>query len=336
MTVARLRRSSPTDVGWTRRRAGRGFAYLDASGRRLRDSDVERVRGLAIPPAWEQVWICPYENGHLQATGFDAAGRRQYLYHPQWVAQRDAEKFDRARTLGAAMPDVRDRVEKDLARPGMPQERAAALAVRLLDLGCFRIGSDTYAEEHGSIGLCTLTRGHVRRRGGAVVFAFTGKAGVDHRIVVDDLEAVEGVASLRRRREGFAELLAFKEANRWRRLVPELVNEYIRDTSGVEASAKDFRTWHATVLAALLLGEGEAAAGRRANATQRRRQRRAVFEEVAEFLGNTPTMARTSYVDPRVVEAHERGRVIPAPGGEPGTRRRQEEAERSVLDLLGG
>ncbi len=252
---AGLRRVSPSDVGWTRRRAGRGFVHLDQAGHRLADADVLRIRGLAIPPAWEQVWICPHENGHLQATGVDAAGRRQYLYHPQWVEQRGAEKFERARALGESLPNVRDRVTRDLALPGMPAERAAALAVRLLDLGCFRIGSDTYAEEHGSIGLCTLTRRHVRRRRDGVVFAFTGKAGVDHRIVIDDPEAVAGVAELKRRRSGFEELLAFRETRRWRRLAPELVNDYIREVSGVEASAKDFRTWHATVLAALVLGE---------------------------------------------------------------------------------
>src|SRR6185503_71175 len=173
--MARLRRSSPDDPGWTRRRAGKGFRYLDESGGRLSDEDAERVRALVIPPAWQDVWICPWPNGHLQAVGTDDAGRRQYLYHPQWRARRDAEKFDRMLLFGKALGKAREQVLLDLGLDGMPLERACAAAVRLLDLGYFRIGNDVYADENGSFGLTTLERRHVRRHQDALIFAFVGK-----------------------------------------------------------------------------------------------------------------------------------------------------------------
>src|SRR4051794_26589206 len=249
-TMVRMRRVSPEDPGWTRRRAGRGFVLLDGSGARLPDEATERIRALAIPPAWKDVWICPLENGHLQAVGTDAAGRRQYLYHPEWRARRDAEKFDRVLSLGRVLPRVRQRTARDLDGVEMTDARAASLAVRLLDLGLFRIGSDAYADENGGFGLTTLERRHVRRRDGAFVFSFTGKSGIDHVITIDDPASVAALTDLRRRRGGFDEVLAFKQGRRWRRLTAEMVNEYVREVSGLEVSAKDFRTWHATVLAA--------------------------------------------------------------------------------------
>ncbi|MBC7310711.1 MAG: DNA topoisomerase IB, partial [Tetrasphaera sp.] len=159
--MARLRRVSPTMRGWTRRRAGKGFVYLDSDGQRLPPEEVERIRSLAIPPAWRDVWICPLANGHLQAVGTDDAGRRQYLYHPVWRAKRDKEKYDRVLQAAALLPKARRHVMKDLQASGMPRERAAAVAVRLLDLGYFRIGSDAYADANGSFGLTTLERQHV-------------------------------------------------------------------------------------------------------------------------------------------------------------------------------
>lgn len=305
--MVRLRRTSPDQPGWTRRRAGRGFVYVDSEGRRLPDRDAERVRDLVIPPAWKDVWITPYENGHLQAVGTDDAGRRQYLYHPDWRARRDAEKYDRVLEFGRALTKARDLVVSDLGREGMPLERACAVAVRLLDLGYFRIGNDVYADAHGSFGLTTLERRHVRRHQDALVFTFVGKSGVDHRIEIDDRVVVDAIEIMRRRRSEDLRLLAYKDGRAWRSILPELVNEYVRASTGLEATAKDFRTWHATVLAAAALAETDEPGESKAS---RKRAVAGAMKEVASFLGNTPTLARSSYVDPRVIDAYEEGRTI--------------------------
>jgi len=303
--MVRLRRTSPEQPGWTRKRAGRGFVYLDENGERLGPEEITRIRELVIPPAWEDVWITPHADGHLQAVGTDVAGRRQYLYHPEWRSRRDAEKFDRVLGFGRALGKARARVLADLERDGMPQERACAVAVRLLDLGYFRIGNDVYADAHGSFGLTTLQRRHVRRVQDRLVFAFTGKSGVEHRIEIDD--AMVGAAlEVMRRRRGGVELLAYREGRHWKAMLPQLVNDYVREVTGVDATAKDFRTWHATVLAAAALAEAAEASSK----TARRRVVTAAMKEVAEFLGNTPALARSSYVDPRVVSAYEEGRTI--------------------------
>jgi DNA topoisomerase IB len=266
-------------------------------------------------------------------VGTDDAGRRQYLYHPDWRAKRDSEKFDRMLTFGKALSRARELVLADLGREGMPLERACAAAVRLLDLGYFRIGNDVYADENGSFGLTTLERRHVRRRQDRLVFAFVGKSGVEHRIEIDDAVVVEAIDVMRRRRGSDLRLLSYKEGRSWRSVLPALVNEYVRSSTGIEATAKDFRTWHATVLAAAALAEtpehGETAASRK-------RAVSGAMKEVASFLGNTPTLARSAYVDPRVIEAYEEGRTIAA-----ATRRthdtpdaRQAALERATLRLL--
>ena len=330
--VPRLRRTSPDQPGWTRRRAGRGFVYLDQHGARLDDEDVERVRDLVIPPAWTDVWVTPYENGHLQAVGTDAAGRRQYLYHPAWRERRDAEKFDRMLAFGAALDSAREVVLTDLGMEGMPLERACAAAVRLLDLGYFRIGNDVYADTNGSFGLTTLERRHVRRRQDRLVFGFVGKSGVEHRIEIDDAVVVQTIEEMRRRR-GAGRLLSYREGRSWRDLLPALVNEYIRSSTGIGATAKDFRTWHATVLAAAALAETEEPGRSQAS---RRRAVSTAMKEVASFLGNTPTLARSSYVDPRVIEAYEEGRTINgATRGDYDTPdERQAALEAATLELL--
>jgi DNA topoisomerase IB len=334
--MARLRRSSPDDPGWTRRRAGRGFVYLDQAGHRLRPEDAERVRSLVIPPAWRDVWVCPWPNGHLQAVGTDDAGRRQYLYHPKWRAQRDAAKHVRVVELGRVLSKAREQVLVDLGTDGMSQERACAVAVRLLDLGYFRIGNDVYAEEYGSFGLTTLQRQHVRKQGATLVFCFVGKSGIEHCITIDDPAVVEALEVMRRRRAPADEdLLAWKEGRRWHDLDSGHVNDYVRRTTGLEATAKDFRTWHATVIAAASLAESDEPGDTKAS---RKRAEVAAMKEVAEFLGNTPALARSSYVDPRVVDAYEEGVTIKA-----ATRRRTATAderqtvlERAVLRLLKG
>jgi DNA topoisomerase IB len=280
------------------------------------------------------VWICPFPNGHLQAVGTDVAGRRQYLYHPDWRVRRDAEKFSRVRAFGRAMPKARERVLTDLARDGVPVEKACATAVRLMDLGYFRIGNDVYADENGSFGLTTLEPHHVRRRGGNLLFEFVGKSGIEHEIEIDDPLVVDAVATMRRRRaEGT--LLAWKDGRRWRPLDPSTVNDYVREVTGCEATAKDFRTWHATVLAATALAESTEPGQSKAS---RKRAVAAALREVGEYLGNSATIARNSYVDPTVIDAYEEGRTIRA-----ATRRthptpdlRQAALERATLRLLRG
>ena len=331
--MPRLRRTSPDQPGWTRRRAGKGFTYLDQHGRRLPEEDAQRVRDLVIPPAWRDVWVTPYPNGHLQAVGTDDAGRRQYLYHPEWRSRRDAEKFERMLAFGKALARARELVVADLGREGMPLERACAAAVRLLDLGYFRIGNDVYADENGSFGLTTLERRHVRRRQDRLVFAFVGKSGVEHEIEIDDRVVIEAIEVMRRRRGGDLRLLSYKDGGSWRSVLPELVNAYLRESTGLEATAKDFRTWHATVLAAAALAETPEPGETRAS---RKRAVAGAMKEVSVFLGNTPTLARSAYVDPRVIEAYEDGRTIART-----TRRtfdnpdeRQAALERATLKLI--
>ncbi len=306
--MARLRRSSPDDPGWSRRRAGKGFVHLDENGERLPVEDADRVRSLAIPPAWKDVWICPWPNGHLQAVGTDDAGRRQYLYHPDWRAQRDAEKHVRVLDFGRVLSKARERVLVDLRTARMSRERACATAVRLLDLGYFRIGNDMYADTNGSFGLTTLQRRHVTRQGHSLQFCFVGKSGVEHRVTIDDPATVEALEVMRKRRARADErLLAWKERGRWHDLAAGHVNEYLRDATGMDASAKDFRTWHATVLAATALAESDEPGDSKAS---RKRAEVAAMKEVAEYLGNSAALARSSYVDPRVVDAYEEGRTI--------------------------
>lgn len=331
--MVRLRRTSPDQPGWTRRRAGKGFTYLDHDGHRLPGVDAERVRDLVIPPAWEDVWVTPYDNGHLQAVGTDDAGRKQYLYHPDWRTRRDAEKFDRMLLFGKALTRARELMVVDLGREGMPLERACAAAVRLLDLGYFRIGNDVYADENGSFGLTTLERRHVRRHQDRLVFAFVGKSGVEHEIEIDDAVVIETIDIMRRRRGTDLHLLSYKLGRSWRSVLPELVNEYVRSSTGLEATAKDFRTWHATVLAAAALAETPEPGG---TAASRKRAVSGAMKEVASFLGNTPTLARSAYVDPRVIEAYEHGRTIHATTRRPYANpdERQAAMERATLRLI--
>ncbi|HEV7173428.1 DNA topoisomerase IB [Pedococcus sp.] len=330
--MARLRTVSPSMRGWTRRRAGRGFVYLDEHGARLPAEDVERIRSLAIPPAWTDVWICPWPNGHLQAVGTDAAGRRQYLYHPLWRVKRDQEKYDRVLLAARRLPQARKRILRDLALDGMPRERAAAAAVRLLDLGYFRIGNDAYTEDNGSFGLTTLERHHVRRRGDVIVFSFVGKSGVEHTVEIDDAVAIEVLERMRKRRSASRRLLAYQQGRSWSDLDAATVNLYLGDLLGGGMTAKDFRTWHATVLAALALATTDEPGDTQAS---RKRAVKAAVEEVARYLGNTPTIAKGSYIDPRVLDHYDSGVTIDVkPGRYRSPERRQAAVERALLALL--
>ena len=329
--MPRLRRTSPDQPGWTRRRAGKGFTYLDQHGNRLEPEQVQRCKDLVIPPAWTDVWITPYPNGHLQAVGTDDAGRRQYLYHPHWRTSRDAEKFERILVFGKALSRARERVLTDIGVEGMSLERACAVAVRLLDLGYFRIGNDVYTDTNGSFGLTTLRKDHVSRHGKALRFCFVGKSGVDHCIDIDDASAIEALDVMRRRRNGGEELLAWKDGKTWRTLSSTDVNDYIRTCTGIDATAKDFRTWHATVIGAAALADSDEPGETKAS---RKRAISAAMKEVSEFLGNTPTLARSAYVDPRVVEAYEHGRTIKVRARYETADARQAALERAVLKLL--
>ena len=329
--MPRLRRTFPDQPGWTRRRSGKGFTYLDEAGNKLDADQVQRCKDLVIPPAWKDVWITPYANGHLQAVGTDDAGRRQYLYHPQWRTSRDAAKFDRILGFGKALSKARERVLTDMGSEGMSLERACAVAVRLLDLGYFRIGNDVYTDTNGSFGLTTMRKDHVSKHGDSLRFCFVGKSGVEHTIDIDDKSAIEALQVMRKRRGGGDELLAWKDGTTWRDLGASDVNDYIRGCFGIEATAKDFRTWHATVIAAAVLAETDEPGETKAS---RKRAISGAMKEVSEFLGNTPTLARTAYVDPRVVEAYERGRTITVRGKYDTDDARQAALERAVLKLL--
>ncbi|WP_445255615.1 DNA topoisomerase IB [Nocardioides aurantiacus] len=305
--MPRLRTVYPSTRGGTRRRAGTGWAFYDRDGVRITDpAEVQRLKSLAIPPAWKDVWICPWPNGHIQAVGTDDAGRRQYQYHPEWRAKRDKMKFDRVLRAAEQLPAARRAIKRDLGLEGMPLERADAVAVRLLDLGYFRVGSDIYADTNGSFGLTTLEKRHVRRKGDVLHFRFTGKSGIEHSIEIDDPDILQALDSLRRRRGGTERLLAYQLERAWKDLDSTAVNSYL---SGLlqDLTAKDFRTWHATVLAAASL-----AASEEPGDTKRSRQRaiKAAVQEVSEYLGNTPTIAKNSYIDPRVIDLYENGTTI--------------------------
>ncbi|MFD1373189.1 DNA topoisomerase IB [Actinoplanes sichuanensis] len=326
----RLRRSDLRKPGLSRRRAGTGFTYLDAGGGPLRDkAAVERIKGLVIPPAWQDVWISPDPRGHIQATGVDAAGRKQYLYHPVWREQRDRAKFDRALETAELLPEIRDRLTADLTGRGLNRERVLAAVVSLLDMGMFRVGGEESAarEEDPTYGLSTLRPDHVRTKGGCVLLEFRGKSGVDHAKTVGDGEVCAVLRDLKRRRRDEKRLFAYWDParRRWSEIRADAVNDYLRDITGEQMTAKDFRTWHGTVRAATALAE----AGPQPTATGRKKAVAQAMREVADLLGNTPTVARAAYVDPRVVEAYTDGEVIDATPADPPT-----EAEKQVRSLL--
>jgi DNA topoisomerase IB len=321
---AELHRVNPAAPGLRRVRRGKGFQYLSAEGDTIDDPiEVARIKSLAVPPAWRDVWICPDPAGHIQAVGTDAAGRRQYRYHDQWRAERDREKFDRVLRLARRLADVRIEVAARLDEGGLRRPRVLAGALRMLELGAFRVGGDEYApggnlatgddeEEEGSFGLATLRREHVRRIRGEVRIAYPAKGGVWRELALRDKQVHQLVGALLRRRAGEAseDLLVYRLGRDWHDVRSDDVNDYLKELAGDEFTAKDLRTWNATVLAAVALA--------RVNPDQLRtkRGRKRVltdsYREVAEHLGNTPTVAKQSYVDPRVVAAFEHGRTIAA------------------------
>ena len=339
--MARLRRSDCSGPGISRRRRGKGFEYRDDDGNRIEDAeDLARIRELGIPPAWEDVWICPSPRGHLQATGTDAAGRKQYLYHEGWRARRDAEKFDDMARFARALPDLRESVGNDLdGGDELTRERVLALAVRLLDRGFFRIGSVEYTVQNESYGLATMRKDHVSvTADGEMVFDYPAKSGVRRVQAVVDPVAAAIVARLRRRRGGGEQLLAYKDGRRWRDLRSEDINVYLKQATGADFSAKDFRTWNATLLAAVALAVSGEVAGSK---TGRKRAITRAVKEVSVYLGNTPAVCRASYIDPRVFDAYQAGLVVARPvleeameAGSGELPIHQRELEEAVLDLI--
>jgi DNA topoisomerase IB len=318
-------------------RRGRGFAYLDEGGRPVEDPGaVERIRELAIPPAWREVWICPDPLGHLQATGIDAAGRKQYLYHPRWREHRDRQKFRRMERFGTLLPKLRRRIMLALDGAEPTRDCVLACAVRLLDVGMFRIGSEQYAEDDGGIGLATIKKEHVSVTAAGATFHYPAKGGVDRAQVIVDPASLEVIRTLKQRRSGGDQLLAYRNGRTWSALRSEEINEYLKRELGEEFSAKDFRTWNATVLAAVSLATDGRAAGSK---TARKRGINRSARAVAELLGNTPAVARRSYIDPRVFDRYLSGWTIAGALDrlqrlDPADDRDRARIERAVLDLL--
>lgn len=312
--MTRLRRSRPSAPGYGRRRAGKGWVYLDDAGSRIGDeAEIARCRDLVIPPAWTDVWICPWPNGHLQALGTDEAGRRQYLYHQDWRKQRDREKHQRVLAVARLLPDARAKVAHDLALEDMSREHILAVAFRLLDVGLFRVGGETYALDNGSYGLATLRRDHVKVTANGLLFDYIAKSGKQRDLLLHDAACEDAIATLKRRTDANAELLAWRESEnpvRWRDVASDDVNDYVEQVVGNDMTAKDFRTWHGTVLAATALAVLPPA--NELSPSKRTRAVASVMRDVSELLGNTPSVARASYVDPRVVDLWEDGHTIEA------------------------
>ena len=269
---------------------------------------LERIRELAIPPAWMEVWICPDPDGHLQAAGNDAAGRRQYLYHPVWRERQDVLKFRRIEEFARALPAMRSAINADLDLEGLPKERVMAVAVRLLDRTTFRIGSETYADANGSFGLATIRKSDITIDGSRLIFDYVGKGGARRVHEVQDPRITPLLGRMKRRRGGGVDLLAYREDGRWRDVRSGDVNTYLKGLLGPDHSAKDFRTWHATMLAAIDIARVQAELD--PSKASRRRAIVATVARVAEHMGNTPAVCRASYIDPRVFELYERGVTV--------------------------
>jgi DNA topoisomerase I len=303
---ARLRYVTDTRPGIRRQRSGKSFRYFDADGKPIRDPDeLQRLRKLAIPPAWKNVWICPDPQGHLLATGRDARGRKQYRYHPRWREVRDETKYDRMIAFGHALPRIRAQIARDLAKPGLPREKVLATVVRLLETTLIRVGNDEYARQNQSFGLTTLRDKHVAIRGGKLHFEFRGKHGIVHEVDLEDRRVARIVKQCRD--VPGQELFQYIDEQGTRRTIDSAdVNEYLREISGDEFTAKDFRTWAGTVLAAHAL---QALAPYR---SQRQAKRNVVLaiESVAKMLGNTQTICRKCYVHPAVLNAYLDGNLV--------------------------
>jgi DNA topoisomerase-1 len=305
--AAGLRYVNANVAGFGRRRKGkRSFAYFDADGRAITDAVViARIRSLAIPPAWEDVWICPFENGHLQATGKDARGRKQYRYHPRFRQVRDRNKYEHIIAFAQALPAIRRRIEADLSRPGLPRDKVLAAVVRLLEATLIRVGNEEYAKENHSYGLTTLRQQHVDVTGARIRFEFRGKSGVEHEIDLEDGRLAEIVRQCHEL-PGQELFQYLDDGGDWHDVNSGDVNDYLHEIAGEEFTAKDFRTWSGTVLAAMALSGLD---GFTTTAQARKNIVRAL-ESVAHRLGNTKAVCRKCYVHPAVFEGYLDGTLV--------------------------
>lgn len=303
---AGLSYSNDQRAGLSRRKSGDAFIYLDAGGKKITNPEVlKRIASLVIPPAWENVWICPSKNGHIQATGRDARGRKQYRYHPKWRAHRDENKFDHMLAFARYLPKIRRRVRRDLKRPGMPREKVLASVLSLLEMTLIRVGNDEYARTNHSYGLTTLRNDHVKVTKDSVQFRFRGKSGKDHELSLRDRQMARIIKNCQDMpgQELFAYLDEKGEA---RDVTSGDVNDYLRSISGGDFSAKDYRTWAGTVLAAIALREFESVTSQ----NQAKKNVVVAIESVARMLGNTPAVCRKCYVHPVILDSYFEGQTI--------------------------
>jgi DNA topoisomerase I len=305
--VPSLRQSSDSEPGYTRRRAGRGWSYLDARGRPVPPKVRERIEALVIPPAWQDVWICRSGRGHLQATGIDAAGRKQYLYHPLWREERDRVKYERLLRFAEGLPALRATIDRHMLRPRLDRDKALATAVRLLDRTHIRVGSEEYAAQNKTFGLATLRSRHLSIEGDTLMLDFTGKSGVQQHTELRDARLARVLAEMDHL-PGYEVLKYVGDDGRVTDVRSEDINAYIKEQMGEDFSAKDFRTWAATVAAAVALDALEPLG----SDTARKKAVAGVCKAVAGLLGNTPSVVRKSYIDPRVIERYADGVTISA------------------------
>ncbi|MBT2501965.1 DNA topoisomerase IB [Curtobacterium sp. ISL-83] len=306
--MTRLRRSATNGRGYRRIRTGRGYSYRDPSGQTVTDPEIrQHLDEFVIPPAWDDVWISPYDNGHILATGLDGAGRRQYMYHPSWRERMDKIKYDRALALAESLPAARRMVTQDLRRPEPDRQRALAAAFRMLDQGSLRVGSERYATEHGSRGLSTLLCAHAHVRGDVIELDFPGKSGQEWSSTIHDHDLARVIAGMKRRGAN-ARLLSFRAARGadWEPLAAEDINAYVKERAGDEFTAKDFRTLHGTVAAAVDLAK----TGPQSSQAKRKKAVSHAVKAASDELGNTPTVCRQSYIDPRLLDAYDHGETI--------------------------
>jgi DNA topoisomerase-1 len=322
--TAGLRYATDKRPGIRRKRAGKAFRYIAVDGQTIRDPDIlARIKSLAIPPAWVEVWICPMPLGHIQATGRDEKGRKQYRYHPRWREVRDGAKYDRMMAFGRTLPEIRKQTDRDLALAGLPRRKVLATVVRLLERSLIRVGNDEYAKNNHSFGLTTMFDKHVALDGSKIQFQFRGKSGVHHKIDIHDRRLARIVQ--RCQELPGQELFQYVDDDGKAQDVNSAdINEYLREMTGQDFTAKDFRTWAGTVLAAMALQEFESFDSQ----TQAKKNVVRAIESVAERLGNTPTVCRKCYVHPAVLDAYQDGSMIEAL-----RQRADQEMEKSLGDL---
>jgi DNA topoisomerase-1 len=331
--AAGLRYTSDDKPGIRRVRRGRAFRYLDTRGKAVKSGDLKRIRSLVIPPAWTRVWVCPDPQGHLQATGRDARGRKQYRYHPKWREVRDGTKYGRMMAFGRALPVIRRRIDADLRRSGLPREKVLAAVVKLLEKTFIRVGNDEYARTNRSFGLTTMRDGHVKVSGSTVRFMFRGKSGVEHQLQLDDRRLAKIVKQCRdlpgqelfQYRDGRGKVVDVGSAD---------VNAYLKDVTGEDFTSKDFRTWAGTVLAATLLRDYEAVDSE----ARAKKNIVSAIEQVAKRLGNTRAVCRKCYVHPAILDAYLDGSMVKTVAQRAGRAARaigrMTESEAVVLGLL--